>query len=58
MVGEFRMVTENKEPPAIPWLIKRWKERKIRKKKQEIQELELEIQKAKLEKELKEAKEQ
>ncbi len=39
--------------PIIPSLIKRWKNRKLTKKKDEIEELKLEIQKAKLKKELK-----
>ncbi len=47
---------DNKEDPIIPSLIKRWKNRKLTKKKDEIEELKLEIQKAKLKKELKELK--
>jgi len=40
--------------PAIPELIKNWKTRKLRKKQEELEDLRLEIEKAKLEKELKE----
>ena len=47
---------DNKEDQIIPSLIKRWKNRKLTKKKDEIEELKLEIQKAKLKKELKELK--
>jgi len=44
---------ENKFTPALPELIKSLKGRKLRKKQQEIEELKLEIIKAKLQKELK-----
>jgi hypothetical protein len=46
---------KNKEP-IIPYLIRKWKNRSIQKKKKEIEELKLEIEKTKLEKELKGAK--
>ena len=39
---------EDNQEPVIPWLMKRWKERKIMKKEREIRELELEIEKVKL----------
>lgn len=45
------MNSETNEP-AIPYLIRKWKERKLTKKKQEIEELKLDIEKAKLEKDL------
>jgi len=50
------MEKETKQEPAIPWIIKRFKERKITKKKREIEELKLDIEKTKLEKELEETK--
>jgi len=40
------------EEPLIPYLVKKWKNRKVSKKEDEIRELELEIAKAKLQKEL------
>ena len=46
------METKNNEEPAIPWLAKRWKERNLIKKKREIEELKLDIEKTKLEKDL------
>lgn len=38
--------------PAIPYLINKFKSRKLRKKKEEIEEMKLEIEKAKLKKQL------
>lgn len=46
------METKNNEEPAIPWLVRRFKERGIQKKKREIEELKLDIEKAKLKKDL------
>ncbi len=47
------MTDENKEPePILPSLIKRLKSRKLDKKRNEIELLKLEIEKAKLEKAL------
>ena len=50
---------ENKErqeklEPAIPWIIRKFRNRSIEKKQKQIKELELDIEKAKLEKKLKE----
>lgn len=47
---------DEKLEPAIPWLIRRWKEKSKIKKQREIEDLKLEIEKAKLEKQLKEIK--
>lgn len=44
------------EKKAIPTLIEQYRNRKFRKKKEEIEMLRLEIEKAKLEKELSETK--
>lgn len=44
------------EEPAIPWLVKRWKERKLRKKMDDIEMLQLKIVEAGLQKELREIK--
>ncbi len=49
------MEETNKEP-AIPWLIIIWKERKLKKKQRDIEELKLDIEKTRLEKQLKWAK--
>lgn len=43
---------EEKNEPIIPSLIKGMKNRKLRKKQEELDELKLEIEKAKLQKEL------
>lgn len=43
---------EDKKEPIIPSLLKGMKNRKLRKKQEELEELKLEIEKAKLEKEL------
>jgi len=52
MVLDFNNEKE-KDKPAIPYLIEKWKTRKIRKKMQEIEMYKLEIEKARLHKELK-----
>ena len=46
------MENHKSEQAGITWLIDKFKNRKIIKKKEEIEELKLDIQKAKLEKEL------
>ena len=43
---------DKKQELAIPYLITRFKSRKLRKKQEEIEVLKLEIEKAKLEKQL------
>lgn len=45
-----------KSEPTIPYMIQRFKNRKLRQKQEEIEQLKLAIEKAKLEKELEEIK--
>lgn len=47
-------MNNNKPEPVLPQIIKDWKNKKVIEKNKEIELLRLEIEKAKLEKELKE----
>jgi len=49
-------MNNEKLEPVLPSLLKDWKNRKLLKKQKEIEELKLDIEKAKLNKELKEIK--
>lgn len=49
-------MTKEKIEPVIPQLVKNWKNREVLKKQKEIDMLNLEIEKAKLQKKLKEVK--
>jgi len=42
------------EEPAIQWLIRKWRNRKLAKTEEEISQLKLDIEKAKLKKQLRE----